>query len=54
MKVYLIFTGFWDHDLHGVYANKESADIALAQLSPLAEPEIEEWEVEDLINKENK
>jgi len=54
MKVYLVFTGFWDHDLHGVYTNKESADKAFASLSPRAEPEIEEWEVEDLINKETK
>jgi len=52
MKVHLLFAGRWDHDLHGVYANKESADKALAELSPLAEPSIEEWEAEDLINKE--
>jgi len=56
MKVYLVFTSFLDHDLYGVYANEESANRVLAELSQPSEvptePSIEEWEIQDLISKE--
>lgn len=56
MKVYCLFHGKWDQDLVGVYANEESALKAGEKYTATDRHNkdwwIDEWEVEDLINKE--
>lgn len=56
MKVYCLIVNCWDQDLMGVYANEESALKAGEKYTATDRPDkdwwIDEWEVEDLINKE--
>ena len=51
MKVYCLMVGHWDQDLIGIHISEESA-LKEAENYTHGDWWIDEWEVEDLINKD--